>query len=451
MFGCQQVLIHADNDTQAVINYVCGESNKVFNCAVYYARQIYFKAHRYVTKAELDEELKSNKHFQAMHSQAAQQTCHSVFESFKSFKALNKLFNQGKLTDKPKPPKYRKAGLNVVSYPKQALRLIEGQIRIPLGTKVKAWFGLDSFTIPKPTNLDFKNIRELRILPRNQCFYAEFVYKLNTVETNLNSNNALGIDPGMDNWLTCVSTVGTSFIIDGKHVKSLNRWYNKKVSTIKEGKPQGFWSNKLAHLTEKRNRQMRDAVNKAARVVINHCLKNNIGTVVFGWNQGQKQESNLGSNNNQKWVQVPTSRLKTRIQQLCEQYGIQFVETEESYTSKSSFVDGDYLPKYGEKLVAGHHYLRLGQEATSRRPDNWKPSGKRVKRGLYRTALNWYLNADCNGAGNILRKVATMLGLNLGGVGRVQLTAPQRIKLWSAKRKKCSDAVLTRHISATSA
>ncbi len=427
MFGCQQVLIHTDQDTQAIIEYICSESNKVYNGAVYYARQVYFKARRYITKSELDEELKTNRHFQAMHSQAAQQTCHSVFEGFKSFKALNKLFQQGKLPEKPRPPKYRKSGLNVVTYPKQALRLINGNIRIPLGTKVKAWFGIDSFNIPLPGNLDFKQIRELRILPRNQCFYAEFVYKLNPQEASLNPNNALGIDPGMDSWVTCVSTVGTSFIIDGKHVKSLNRWYNKKVSTIKERKPQGFWSKKLSHLTEKRNCQMRDAVNKAARLVINHCLDNNIGTVVFGGNLLSKQESNLGSRNNQKWVQVPTARLKTRISQLCEQYGIRFVETEESYTSKASFIDGDYLPKYGEK------------------PDNWTPSGKRVKRGLYRTALNWYINADCNGASNILRKVATMLGLNLSGVGRVSLTAPQRIFLWSAKGKKCSDVVLTRH------
>jgi transposase len=218
LFGCQQVLIHTDKDTQAIIEYVCSESNKVFNCAVYYARQIYFKAHRYVTKAEVDEELKTNKHFQAMHSQAAQQTCHSVFESFKSFKALNKLFQQGKVAEKPRPPKYRQGGLNVISYPKQALRLIDGNIRIPLGKKVKAWFGIDSFTIPMPSNLEFKNIRELRILPRNQCFYAEFVYKLETTGTRLNSNKALGIDPAMDNWVTCVSTVGTSFIVDGKHV-----------------------------------------------------------------------------------------------------------------------------------------------------------------------------------------------------------------------------------------
>ncbi|HEY9614562.1 transposase [Allocoleopsis sp.] len=425
MFGCQQVLIHADEDTQAIIESICSESNKVFNCAVYYARQIYFKAHRYVTKAELDEEIKSNKHFQAMHSQAAQQTCHSVFESFKSFKALNKLFQQGKLTEKSKPPKYRKGGLNVVTYPKQALRLIDGNIRIPLGSKVKTWFGIDSFTIPMPSNLNFKDIRELRILPRNQCFYAEFVYKLTVVETSLNPDNALGVDPGMDNWLTGVSTVGTSLIIDGKHVKSLNRWYNKKVSTIKEGKPQGFWSKKLAHLTEKRNRQMRDAVNKAARLVINHCVKNQIGTIVFGWNQGQKQESNLGAKTNQKWVQVPTARLKARIQQLCQQHEIQFIETEESYTSKASFVDGDHLPKYGEK------------------PSDWKPSGKRVKRGLYRTALNWYINADANGSANILRKVSGMLGIVLSGLSRVSLTAPQRIFLWSAKKTR-RDAVSTR-------
>jgi transposase len=204
LFGCQQILIHTSKDIQAIIEYLCRESNKVFNCAVYYARQIYFKAHKYVTKAELDNELKNNRHFQAMYSQAAQQTCHSVFEGFKSFKALNKLFRQGKLVEKPRPPKYRKRGLNIVSYPKQALKLIGNNIRIPLGSKVKAWFGMDSFTLALPSNLEFKDIRELRLLPRNQCFYAEFVYKLETVEAHLNPDNALGIDPGMDNWLTIV-------------------------------------------------------------------------------------------------------------------------------------------------------------------------------------------------------------------------------------------------------
>lgn len=90
-------------------------------------------------------------------------------------------------------------------------------------------------------------------------------------------------------------------------------------------------------ITEKRNRQMRDAVNKSARIVINHCLQNNIGTIVFGWNQGQKQEANMGKKTNQKFVVIPTARLKDRIKDLSELYSIQFIEQEESYTSKASF------------------------------------------------------------------------------------------------------------------
>jgi putative transposase len=179
------------------------------------------------------------------------------------------------------------------------------------------------------------------------------------------------------------------------------------------GKANGFWSHQLASLTEKRNRQMRDAVNKAARLVVNHCINNRIGVIVFGWNKRQKDSANMGSKTNQKFVQIPTARLKKRIEQLCEQSGIQFIETEESYTSKASFVDRDFLPTIGAK------------------PDGWKETGNRIKRGLYRTGLkNWDINADCNGAANILRKVATMLGLDLDGVGRGVLAAPLRIALW---------------------
>ena len=158
---------------------------------------------------------------------------------------------------------------------------------------------LDAFYLPMPSNLDYKGIREFRILPKNGCFYIEFVYKLEVIKSDVNPDFVLGIDPGLNNWLTCVSNVGTSFIVDGKHLKSFNQFYNKQISTIKENgifggnyssqkmpqKPQRFWSNKLAAITEKRNRQMRDAVNKAARKVINHCLDNKIGTLVFGWNK----------------------------------------------------------------------------------------------------------------------------------------------------------------------
>ena len=219
----------------------------------------------------------------------------------------------------------------MASYPKQALKLVNNnQVRVPLGKSVKAWFGIDSFTIPMPSNLKFEDLRELRIVPRNGCFYSEFIYRRLKQQPLADKNKVLGIDPGLDNWLTCVSNQGTSFIVDGRQVKSINCWYNKQIARIKEGKPQGFWSKRLADITEKRNRQIRDAVNKAARLVINNCLDCQIGTVVFGWNQGQRQAINLGKKTNQKFVQIPTARLKDRIAQLCELYGMQFVETEES-------------------------------------------------------------------------------------------------------------------------
>ncbi len=212
--------------------------------------------------------------------------------------------------------------------------------------------------------------------------------------------------------------MGTSLIVDGKHLKSMNRWYNKQISTIKENKPTGFWSNKLAAITEKRNRQIRDGINKAARIVINHCLKNSIGTIVFGWNKGQKNQIELGHKKNSEFVPIPTARLKERIAQLCEEYGIIFIETEESYTSIASFLDGDYLPSYGEK------------------PNDWKPSGKRIKRGLYRSGNNCFVNADCNGAANIIIKVSRKLSLDLSRLCRGTLTCPQRVYLWSAKNRR---------------
>ena len=417
---------------------------------IYYGRQLYFKAQTIIGKFDLIEQYKTNYHYKVLHSQAAQQILLSVGESFKSYKRLVKAYFKGEIVDKPRIPNYRKkGGLATVSYPKQALKLKENQIRVPLGNTCKRWFGLDSFYVPMPSNLNFADIKELRILPRNKCFYFEFVYKKKVEKIELNPGNVLGIDPGLNNWLTCVSNVDTSFIIDGKHIKSMNRWYNKQLATIKENKPQGFWNNKLAAITEKRNRQVKDGINKAARIVINHCLENKIGTIVFGWNQRNKDSINLGKKNNQKFVQIPTGRLKDRIEELCSQYGIVFVETEESYTSKASVLDGDYLPTYGVKADAtepssygGSHAHQapkgasgeVSSPACDARKD-WKPSGRRTKRGLYRVGYGqWYLNADCNGAANIIRKVSRTLGLDLSRLSRGVLSRPQRINLWSVNR-----------------
>ncbi len=215
-FGCRQNLLSPNPEEQAVLEYLCQESNKVYNCALYYARQVFFKTKRVVNRAELCSEMvkSKNKHFAAMYVSSAQQTCNAVAEAFKSFKALQKLWRAGQLETKPAPPKYRKQGLFTVSYPTRWLKLTDRGIRIPLGDQVKAWFGLDAIHLPMPTNLDWNSLKEVRILPRNGCFYAEYVYQRpETPSVSLNACNALGIDHGIDNWLTCVSIVGTSFIV----------------------------------------------------------------------------------------------------------------------------------------------------------------------------------------------------------------------------------------------
>ena len=416
MFGCQQVLVKTDKETQAILEYLCSESVKLSNCGIYYSRQLYFKTGRIPNRAELHKVLgteNQNLHYQAFYSDTAQQILTGVAESFKSFLGLLKGVKKGTVTQRPKLPGYRQGGMALVTFTGRSVKLKEGILRFPLGGKVKAWFGLDAFYLPMPSNLDFKAIREYRLLPRNGCFYLELVYKVGDIQADVDVTKCLSIDHGMNNWLTCVSNVGTSFIVDGKHLKSINQGYNKRVAFLMEGKANGYWSKRLASLTERRNRQMRDAINKAARKVINHCLKNRIGTVVFGWNKGQKNSVNMGSKTNQKFVQIPTGKLKDRIAQMCGHYGIKFVETEESYSSKASFFDNDLLPTFGAK------------------PEGWQASGKRVKRGLYRTSQGWLINADCNGAANIGKKVAMMLGIDLSGISRGDLSAPLRLKLWS--------------------
>ena len=196
------VLINPDDELKAILEFICQQANSLTNCGIYYARQLYCKSSKLIGKYDLEAEYKDHGHFKALYSQTAQQVLRSVYESFQSFKKVIGAFNQGKIIDKPRPPKYRRSGgMTLVSYPKQALKLLANQIRIPLGKQIKCWFGIDSFSIPMPSNLNFADIKELRILPRNGFFYAEFVYKLDLTDVALDKSRALGIDPGLNNWL----------------------------------------------------------------------------------------------------------------------------------------------------------------------------------------------------------------------------------------------------------
>ena len=448
MYGCQQQLIHADSDTEAVLEFICSEANKLTNCAIYYCRQMFFKAHKYVSSYELDEVMKSNLHFKALRSAVAQQACHKVAESFKSYRKLAKLYREGKLKNKPKLPKYRKRdGLTTISYPARWLKLIDGQIKFSLGQQIKVWFGLDTFTLSMPSNLDFKDIKEVRILPRNRCFYAELVYQQQELKFNLNQSNLLCLDPGLNNLLTAVSTTGKSFILDGKKIKSINQYYNKKVAQLKKGQPPGYWDDKLASLSEKRNRQFRDIRNKIARFIINWCLTNNVGTIVHGWSQGIKDGSQMSKKINQEFVTIPNAAIKDRIEQLANQYGIRFIAQEESYTSQSNFLNNDELPTYGETPVRKHNF-------TGKRGRKIKGKLNNLGRGGYLTDDGVWLNSDCLGSANLLRKkaITQLENISLAKVTRAVLSLPHRYDVFNnlskSYRIRCEETCFQEGLSA---
>ncbi len=420
LMGVQQVLLSPDNETNAVLEYLCQQSGKIYNSGVYFARQTFFKTGKLLTnKFDLIYEKSISKSLvaQSMPSVPMQQTLISVAEGFKSFKELRSLFLEGQLHFKPKAPDYLTGSkLFKVAYPNsggQPPTLINGQLRFSLGTTVRRWFGISDFFLTMPSNIDYSKVKEFTILPKNGAFYLEISYEVKRQKHDLDINQALSIDLGTaDNLAACVDTLGNSLLIDSRSMKAMNQLWNKQVSTRKEGKPEAYWDNWLDRVTRKRNHQMKDGVNKAAKLIIDHCLKYGIGTLVIGWNEGFKSNANMGRLNNQRFVQMPLGKLKDRLKQLCDLHGIRFQETEESYTSKASFLDGDSLPIYGQK------------------PEGWKASGKRVKRGLYQSANGSIVNADLNGAANILRKVAGRLGLSLNQLSRRSLTIVARIRLW---------------------
>ncbi|MEG4344711.1 transposase [Microcoleus sp. A003_D6] len=417
--GVQQVLLAPTKEVEAVLQYLCRQSGKLYNSAVYFARQTFFKTGKLLTgKFDLSFEPSISKSMVAksLPSTPMQQTLMSVAEAFKSFKELRKLYLQGNLHFKPKPPNYLTGSkLFKVAYPNSGglkPALVGNQLRFSLGLTVRRWFGISEFFLPMPSNIDCAKVKEFTILPKNGAFYLEVSYEVECQEHNLDRSQALSIDLGTaDNLAACVDTLGNSFLLDARVMKAMNQLWNKKVATRKEGKPTGYWDSWLDRATRKRNHQMRDGVNKAAKLIVDHCLKHGIGHLVIGWNQWFKSNVDMGSLNNQKFVQMPLGKLKERLNQLCDLHGIQFTETEEAYSSKASFLDGDSLPKYGEK------------------PLGWKASGRRIKRGLYRSADGSLVNADLHGAANILRKVASKLGVKLDRLGRRCLATVARIRL----------------------
>jgi putative transposase len=283
--GIQQVLLHPDKETEAILQYLCEQSGKVYNSGIYYSRQVFFKTGKMMLgKYDLDFEstVAKTQTAQSLPSTPMQQTLRSVIESWKSFKELRSRHFKGNLHFKPKPPSYLKGSkLFKVTYPNsggQKPKLIDGQLRFSLGLTVKRWFGLSEFFLPMPSNLDLVSIKEFTILPKNGSFYLECSYEIPQIQADVARSEALGIDLGTSaNLATCVDTLGNSFLIDALHMKSMNQLWNKRVSTRKEGKDADYWDSWLNRTTKKRNHQMRDGVNKAAKLIVDRAMKSQMG------------------------------------------------------------------------------------------------------------------------------------------------------------------------------
>ncbi|WP_424099082.1 RNA-guided endonuclease InsQ/TnpB family protein [Moorena producens] len=424
--------------------FQCEQANSLVNCATYYVRQTYYnrleqqdnsfttywrvdelfygwKTYKCsISYAELCKNLKENPHYKAMAAQSAQQTLKTVAEAVSSYNQLVTHYYKGKV-NRPRLLRYRKkGGLTAVTFPRQALNYKEGLFSPSISKETKPEL-ITEILLEPPDFIDPDWVKEVTIRPYLGQLWIDWVIDDGrqpiSDNPNLDYSQAWSFDHGGTNWLTGISTHSKSLIIDGRKLKSMNQGYCRLVAKYKQGKPDFYWDSNLDRVQRKRNNQIRDAINKAARFIINRCLRDRIGNLVIGWNEGQKNCSNMGKRGNQNFVVIPTKRLIERLKQLCPEYGIKLTITEEAYTSKASFLDDDSLPKHGEK------------------PKGWTPSGKRVKRGLYKSSEGHLINADCNGAANIARKVAKQLGLDLTKLGRGALTLPHRYSLFTSLSK----------------
>jgi len=349
----------------------------------------------------------------------AQQILKEVDGTFKSFFRLLKLAKKDKYNhNKIHLPRY----LPMDGYSTLIIgfiRLHGNQLVLPYSRQFKQQHEPVVITIP-PILLN-KRIKEIRIIPKADArfFEIQYTYEVREEQRNLNKKHALAIDFGVNNLAACVTSTGKSFLIDGRRLKALNQWYNKenaRLQSIKDRQNFGKGrTNRQKTLTRKRNNKVNDYMSKTARYIINYCLTQDIGTLVVGYHESFQKNSRLGKRNNQNFVNIPFGKLCRKLEYLSKLYGIVFVKQEESYTSKASFFDHDSIPVYQNEQTGKVVFF------------NCQSSGRRIRRGLYETSSGKRLNADINGALNILKKSSVVSLAALYSRGAVD--TPIRIRV----------------------
>lgn len=396
---------------------MCHYAKNLYNVGLYNIRQHYFVEKTFLKYESNYHVSKTNENYKLLQAGVSQQILKVVDRSFKSFFNLIKKAKKGeyRFQDIKMPGYLKKDGLFNLIFSTNAINIKNGFFRVAVSNAYKKENpDYKDILIPFPSRLEGKKIKEVRIVPRNngQFFHIQYVYEQPSEKVELDFNKALAIDIGLNNLASCVDSDGASFLVDGKKLKSINRLYNKEKARLQSvAMKQGLkYTKTMYSLTLKRNNQVNDYIKKTARIIINHCLEHQIGNLVVGYNEDFKRNINIGKKNNQQFTQVPFGNLREQLSNLCEHYGIFYKQQEESYTSKASFFDNDEMPKWNPADETGYQF-----------------SGKRVKRGLYRTSTGYEFNADINGALNILRK-SNLLDTRILQA-RGSLARPSRIRV----------------------
>ena len=390
-------------------------AKNLYNEALYAIRQRFFETGKYLNYYAVYDRLKtSSENYRLLNSNMAQQILKESDGAFRSFFGLLKLKKAGLYEDEVHIPRYLdKEGYFtlVIGF----VRLSGNKFIVPYSNRFRKDHRKIEITVPP--QIAASRVKEIRIVPKadGRFFEVQYTYEaedcINKEELEL--SKALSIDLGIDNLCTYVTSEGSSFLIDGRYLKSVNQWYNKnnaRLQSIKDRQGIEGTTNQQARLQRKRHDRMNDYISKTAKYIVSYCVAEHIGTVVLGYNDGFQKAPNMGKVNNQTFVNIPFGMLKSKLTYLCAMHGIVLIIQEESYTSKASFFDGDEIPVYDPKA-----------------PKEYTFSGKRTKRGMYVTASGKKINADVNGALNILKKSNAVDLTALSGRGEVDTTVRVRL------------------------
>ena len=417
-------VISRNDPRYGVIDAAAFASKNLYNAANYELRQAFIHEGRFISYNQLDKLMQSHEAYKALPAKVAQWVLKGLVKNWESFREARESYEHdpSRFTGRPGLPKYKhkSEGRNLLVYTIQALSnpaLKQGIIRpsqLPIEVQTR----------------HAQHVEQVRIVPRKGYYVVEVIYERAIKQAPVKPDYYAGIDLGVNNLVALASNKPgfVPVVVNGRPVKSINQFYNKRGAQLQQQLRHTGTTTRMERLTTTRNRRIDHYLHTVSKRIIKLLVNEGIGSLVIGKNDGWKQEVEMGKRNNQTFVQTPHARFIQMLTYKAELVGITVKITEESYTSKASFLDRDPLP-----------VRKNGDEK------KYTFSGKRIERGLYRASDGQIINADVNGAYNIIRKVAPDAFQQAEGVedGKGALTSlvvhPVRIVVPLTKPKKISN------------